>query len=367
MGSHDLWLGARAIALEARAKLVGGTPGSGGRRARVAFEPSVLAPSEMDRLARIAGAILEPAAAPGRLATLDAPIEALAEVGRSDEVAAILHAAWSAATRAAAPLELMGIVNVTPDSFSDGGRFLEPAAAVAQGLALARSGAAILDIGGESTRPGAQPVAELDELARVLPVIAELARTTDARLSIDTTKSGVARAALEAGATLVNDVSAARFDPEMLAVVAEQRASIVLMHMAGTPRDMQTAPSYGDVVREVLAHLRERAHCAASAGIPPERMLIDPGLGFGKRQADNLALLRALPELRSLGLPLLIGPSRKSFLGSITGTRVPEERAVETAASVALSAYLGADILRVHDVASAHRAAAVGRALSESS
>ncbi len=214
----------------------------------------------------------------------------------------------------------MGVVNVTPDSFSDGGLFFEPGAAVAHGLELLAEGAAILDVGGESTRPGAEPVAEAQELRRVLPVVEGLAAeraSQAATLSIDTSKAAVARAALQAGASLVNDVTALRGDPEMVHVVAESEAHCCLMHMLGEPRTMQREPRYADVVDDVKAFLSERLAFAVGHGVREERVLLDPGIGFGKTLAHNLELLRRLDELVALGRPLLVGTSRKSFLGRI--------------------------------------------------
>ena len=265
---------------------------------------------------------------------------------------------------------LMGVVNVTPDSFSDGGRWLDPGLAREHGLRLVAEGAALLDVGGESTRPGAAPVAVEEELRRVLPVVAALAREARVPISIDTTKAAVAAAALDAGATLVNDVSAGRFDPDLLPLAAARGATVVLMHMQGTPRDMQLAPRYGDVVAEVEAFLRERAGAAAAAGLPRERVWLDPGIGFGKTLEHNLALLRALPRLRALGHALLVGVSRKAFLATIrTRAGAPPEPAAErlgaTAAAVAHCALNGADVLRVHDVAAMAQAVDVALALAD--
>jgi dihydropteroate synthase len=268
------------------------------------------------------------------------------------------------------PLRLMGVVNVTPDSFSDGGRFLDPARAVERGLELAAQGADILDLGGESTRPGSRPVPVHEELSRVLPVVERLAKSTRAALSIDTTKSEVARAALDAGATIVNDVSAGRSDPGMLALVAERGATCVLMHMQGTPRDMQTRPHYADVVAEVLEFLRERAEAALRAGVERDRIWIDPGIGFGKTVEHNLELLVRLPELHALRFPICLGVSRKSFIAAVEAASgaapsPADARAGGTAAAVALGVLGGASILRVHDVAIMAQAARVARAFRE--
>jgi dihydropteroate synthase len=246
---------------------------------------------------------------------------------------------------------VMGVVNVTPDSFSDGGRYLDRAAAIQHGLRLRDEGAAILDIGGESTRPGAAPVAAEEELARVLPVIDGLLAADGARVSVDTSKAVVAQAALEAGAAMVNDVTALRGDPEMAGLLARSGADCCLMHMLGTPRTMQLDPRYEDVVSEVKAFLEERAEFAVAAGIAEERILVDPGIGFGKTAEHNLELLRRLDELLELGFPLVIGTSRKSFLGKLTGRQAPQERLAGTIASCVLAYQRGASVFRVHDVA----------------
>jgi dihydropteroate synthase len=244
---------------------------------------------------------------------------------------------------------IMGVVNVTPDSFSDGGRFLDADAAVEHGLRLTREGADILDIGGESTRPGADPVGEDEELRRVVPVIERLARSGQARLSIDTTKVVVARAALQAGASLVNDVSALRFDPGMAALVAETGAGCCLMHMLGEPRTMQEDPRYDDVVSEVKAFLEERLAFAVAEGVDEERVWLDPGIGFGKTLEHNLELLRRLAEIVAVGRPVVVGVSRKRFLGTLTGRSEPDRAAGGVAANV-LAFERGAHMFRVHDV-----------------
>jgi dihydropteroate synthase len=244
--------------------------------------------------------------------------------------------------------ELMGVVNVTPDSFSDGGAFDDADDAVAHGRRLAAEGAGILDVGGESTRPGADPVPAEEELRRVLPVVAGLAET--ARVSIDTMKLAVAEAALDAGASYVNDVTAFRHDPELAALVADRGVDCCLMHMLGEPRTMQRDPRYGDVVDDVKAFLEARLRFAVDAGVPEERIQLDPGIGFGKTLEHNLELLRRLHELTDLGRPLVIGTSRKSFLGRITGRDVAE-RVPATIASCVLALERGASVFRVHDVA----------------
>jgi dihydropteroate synthase len=246
---------------------------------------------------------------------------------------------------------IMGVVNVTPDSFSDGGRYLDAGAAIEHGLELEAQGAAILDVGGESTRPGAAPVPEDEELQRVIPVIKGLIEQgSGARISIDTYKSGVAARALAAGATLVNDVTALRGDPEMAGVVAAAGAEVCLMHMLGDPRTMQRDPHYDDVVNDIKAFLVERMAFAARAGIARERILLDPGIGFGKTVAHNLELLRRLDEFLDLGRPMLIGTSRKSFLGRLTGRDV-DDRVAATIATCVLAYERGARVFRVHDVA----------------
>ncbi len=257
------------------------------------------------------------------------------------------------------PFSVMGVVNVTPDSFSDGGRYLHAEAAVAHGLALREEGADILDVGGESTRPGAEPVGAEEERARVEPVVAALA-AAGARVSVDTTKASVARAALAAGATYVNDVSALRFDPE-LGVVAAAGADCCLMHMRGEPRTMQDAPRYDDVVADVKAHLEERLAFAVAQGIAEERVHLDPGIGFGKTLEHNLELLRRLDEIAALGRPVVVGASRKSFLGRLTGREVGERAAATVAANV-IAFERGARIFRVHDVAATRDALLVAAA-----
>ena len=242
----------------------------------------------------------------------------------------------------------MGVVNVTPDSFSDGGAFDDASDAVAHGLRLAAEGAAILDVGGESTRPGADPVPAEEELRRVLPVVQGLSGV--ARVSIDTMKLAVAEAAVDAGATYVNDVTAFRHDPDLAGLVADRGLDCCLMHMLGEPRTMQRDPRYGDVVSEVKAFLTERMTAAIAAGVPEERIQLDPGIGFGKTLEHNLELLRRLRELTELGRPLVIGTSRKTFLGRITGRDVTE-RVHATVATCVLALERGASVFRVHDVA----------------
>jgi dihydropteroate synthase len=257
--------------------------------------------------------------------------------------------------------KLMGVVNVTPDSFSDGGLFLEPEAAIAHGEQLVREGAAILDVGGESTRPGAEEVSAEEELARTQPVVADLAALGH-EISIDTSKLPVAEAALDAGAAIVNDVTALRGDPEIAGLCADRDAGLVLMHMQGTPRTMQESPAYEDVVDDVKAFLAERMEVAVAAGVGEERIWLDPGIGFGKALEHNLELLRRLGELRELGRPLVVGTSRKSFIGKIDGSEA-DERLGGTVASCVLAAAEGADVLRVHDVAEVRQAMTVATAV----
>lgn len=244
---------------------------------------------------------------------------------------------------------IMGIINVTPDSFSDGGFFLDPDAALRHAEQLVADGADLLDVGGESTRPGAQAVPVEDELARVIPVIRRLAARVRVPVSIDTSKAEVARQAIDAGAVMVNDVTALQGDPQMAAVVARANVPVVLMHMRGTPQTMQRRPRYRDVVQDVRAFLRDAIRRAERAGISPGRILIDPGLGFGKTVEHNLALLHHLDALARLGKPVVIGPSRKSFIGRVLNVEV-EERLAGTLACIAFAIQHGASMVRVHDV-----------------
>jgi dihydropteroate synthase len=243
----------------------------------------------------------------------------------------------------------MGVLNVTPDSFSDGGEWFSFGDAVAHGRELAGQGAKILDVGGESTRPGAEPVSEDEELRRVIPVIEALDGA--AQLSIDTSKLAVARAALDAGATYVNDVTAFRAAPEMASLVAERGVECCLMHMLGEPRTMQHDPRYDDVVDDIKAFLSERVAFAVGEGIAEERIAVDPGIGFGKTVEHNLELLRRLDEIAALGFEVVIGTSRKSFLGKLTGHDDPHDRVAATLATTVLALERGATVFRVHDVA----------------
>ena len=246
-------------------------------------------------------------------------------------------------------VRVMGILNVTPDSFFDGGADPSPEAAVQRGLSLVAEGADLIDIGGESSRPGSDPVSEDEEMRRVLPVIEGLRRQTGIPISIDTTKASVAREAIARGASVVNDISAMRFDEAMARVVAESGASIILMHMRGRPKTMQVAPSYVDVIEDLCAFFHERIATALDAGIPRNRILIDPGIGFGKDLGANLDILRNLSRFRTFGVPIVVGISRKSFLGRITGLD-SQDRLPGTIAANAIAVARGADILRVHDV-----------------
>ena len=261
---------------------------------------------------------------------------------------------------------LMGVVNATPDSFSDGGRYLDAGAAVARALALQAEGADLIDLGGESTRPGATPVALEEELRRVVPVVERLrAGGFAAGISVDTTKAEVARAALEAGADLINDVTGLA-DPAMARVVAAAGVPVVLMHTRGTPADMASRAVYADLLAEVMAELRLALRRAAAAGIPAERVVLDPGIGFAKTPEQSLELLARVGELRALGCPLLVGPSRKRFIGAVTGAPV-EDRLPGTLAAVTACVLQGVELLRVHDVAAARQAALVAAALRRAS
>ncbi|MBE2180859.1 MAG: dihydropteroate synthase [Chthoniobacterales bacterium] len=245
---------------------------------------------------------------------------------------------------------IMGVINVTPDSFSDGGTFADAHAAIEHGIRLADEGAAILDIGGESTRPGAEPIPAWEELRRILPVVKGLAGKTSAALSIDTSKAEVARAAMDAGAEIINDVTALQGDARMAAVAAATGAAVVLMHMRGTPRTMQKSPDYADVAAEVLSFLTERLVFAQAAGIESDRMAVDPGIGFGKTTEHNLQLIASLPRFCPTGRPVVLGVSRKSFLASAAGCPDLPDRDAPTAALTSLGRELGARIFRVHAV-----------------
>jgi dihydropteroate synthase len=260
----------------------------------------------------------------------------------------------------------MGVLNITPDSFSDGGQFLEPAVAAAHARRMLDEGAALIDVGGESTRPGALPADPEEQLRRILPVLAAVREAApDVVLSVDTRSPRVARAALDAGVSVVNDVAGAR-ETGMLELVAERAATIVLMHMQGTPESMQSAPRYADVVGEVLDYLLARAACAMQVGVARERIVIDPGIGFGKTRAHNLTLLAALPRFVASGYPVLLGTSRKRFMGAICRETVPSELVGATCATTALGTTAGVRAFRVHDVRPNRQALEVAWAIARS-
>ena len=266
--------------------------------------------------------------------------------------------------RRAWPL-LMGVLNVTPDSFSDGGRYPTVAAAVAAAVAMAHAGASIIDVGGESTRPGSLPVPDEEQVASVEPVVRGIVATgVPVAVSVDTTRAAVAAAALAAGATIVNDVSAGRDDPGLLPLVAAAGATVILMHMQGTPATMQLSPSYADVGRDVSSFLADRSAAAAEAGVDPGRIWVDPGIGFGKTVEHNLRLLAGLSELAELGRPVVVGTSRKGFIGRVTGEPT-DDRQFGTASTVAWAAAHGAAVVRVHDVAAMSRVVAMTRAMRD--
>ncbi len=257
---------------------------------------------------------------------------------------------------------IMGILNITPDSFSDGGSYFDREKAVAQGIQLLQEGADILDIGGESTRPGSESVSAREEAERVLPVISALRERTDIPISIDTTKVEVAREALAAGANIINDISALRFDPEILQLAAEREVPVILMHMQGNPKTMQAAPYYKNLLLEIKEFLAERIRAAVIAGIKKENIILDPGIGFGKTLEHNLKLIKNLNFLEDLDRPILVGISRKAFIGKILDLP-PDERLEGTIASALLSMLHGAHILRVHDLAAVKRAVQVAEAI----
>ncbi len=259
---------------------------------------------------------------------------------------------------------IMGIVNVTPDSFSDGGRFLDVDAAVTRALALQEAGADIVDFGAESTRPGAKAVPVQEQLRRLTPALAAFRRQSRLPISVDTRSAAVARGCLDLGADIVNDISALRHDRRMAGLVAKRACPVILMHMKGTPRTMQRHPRYKDVVKTALAFFEERLRACRKAGIERHRIWLDPGIGFGKTLEHNLALLARLPELSALGQPLLVGHSRKSFLGALTGERLPDRRVGASVAAGLFAIARGAAILRVHDVAEHRQALDVWKALS---
>jgi dihydropteroate synthase len=260
---------------------------------------------------------------------------------------------------------LMGVLNVTPDSFSDGGKFLTPEAAIARAEELIESGADVLDVGGESTRPGAAAVSLDEELSRVLPVVETLCqRFPETPVSLDTTKAEVARRGLDLGVSLVNDVSALRFDKDMAAVVREHGVPVILMHMRGDPRTMQSRPAYDDVVAEIKSFFRERISAALSSGLKEDNLLLDPGIGFGKTLEHNLEILRRFGELNEFGRPLVVGVSLKSFIGALSEGAPPAEREAGTIAASLWAAQAGARLLRVHDVKAMRQALAVWDAIA---
>jgi dihydropteroate synthase len=259
-------------------------------------------------------------------------------------------APFSPALFAGKTTRVMGIVNLTPDSFSDGGQIGSEETLLARVDEMVASGADLIDLGGESSRPFAEAVAADEELARVVPAIRAIRRRHPVPISIDTTKAAVARAALAAGADLINDISSFRFDPEMIELARTTGAPVIVMHMQGTPRDMQINPTYRDVMAEIIGFLRERIEWAAARGVPREQLIIDPGIGFGKTVEHNLTILKHLPALQELGCPVAVGHSRKAFLGKILGIESAAERDPATAVLSALCAAKGAAILRVHDV-----------------
>ncbi len=260
---------------------------------------------------------------------------------------------------------VMGILNITPDSFSDAGRFYQNGAALEHARAMAAAGADIIDVGGESTRPGAARVSEEEEIDRVLPAVEKIKQELAVLVSVDTSKEEVARLAVEeGGADIINDISALRFSENMAATVAELNVPVVLMHIKGTPENMQRAPFYADVVAEITDYFQERIDYALSHDIKKEKLILDPGIGFGKRLEDNVAILRNLRQFAAFDLPLLVGLSRKAFLGLLSGEKVPEKRDAETLAANLLAVSNGAAILRVHDVAATVKALKVWRGLA---
>ncbi len=260
--------------------------------------------------------------------------------------------------------KIMGVINVTPDSFSDGGLFDSEASACSQAEALIASGADILDIGGESTRPFAEPVSAEEELSRVVPAIRAIRRISSVLISIDTTKAEVARQALEAGGDIINDISALRKDPAMLGLVQETSVPVIIMHMQGTPGDMQVKPHYKNIVAEIIDFFAKRLAWLEDRGVDPDRITLDPGIGFGKTLSHNLSILKHLAELKTLGRPLLLGHSRKRFIGDITGLDVTE-RDLPTAVVSALAAQSGVDIIRVHNVAATRQALQMAAAIQQ--
>jgi len=351
--------GARALALAPRID-------PAGERCRIRVRTGGLSAQDREALAGL-GLELR-----GELAELACKPAELSELAPRSPAAEVLLAALEALRTPRGRPRIMGVLNVTPDSFSDGGEHLDPDRAVQRGLAMAAEGAELIDVGGESTRPGSDPVSEDEELRRVIPLVEALAPRVAVPISVDTTKAAVAERALDAGARMVNDVSAGRADPRMLPLVAERGCDLILMHMQGTPRDMQRDPRYADVTAEVAEFLRARVAACLEAGIALERIAIDPGIGFGKTLEHNLELLRSLGELRALSLPICVGLSRKSFIAVMEREHLPAdapiapptERLGGSLAALALCVRRGAEILRVHDVRASVQAARVAWAAS---
>ena len=272
---------------------------------------------------------------------------------------------WAEILKTQCPL-LMGILNVTPDSFSDGGLYFETDRAIAHAKALEAAGADIIDIGGESSRPFSDPVPLEEEMRRVIPVIRALAPELKVPISVDTYKAKVAEEAIKAGAHIVNDISALRFDKDMVKVVADYKVPVVLMHMKGTPKDMQLNPTYKDVIKEIYTFLEERIEFALKNGVSEDQIAVDPGIGFGKSLEDNLRIIKNLSLFKKLNRPLLLGPSRKSFIGQILGIEVPAKRDIGTLGVVVFATLAGADIIRVHAVKEAKEAITVVKAIIQS-
>lgn len=258
---------------------------------------------------------------------------------------------------------IMGVLNVTPDSFSDGGSFHDSNKAIDHAYVMVRDGADILDIGGESTRPGSDPVPVEIELQRTIPVIEKLSNNIGVPISIDTYKSEVAQKAIDAGASIVNDISGLRFDPAMATVVSVNQVPVVIMHMKGTPKEMQVNPVYGNLIEEIIQYLEDSIAIAEKADVSPEKIIVDPGIGFGKTFEDNLEIIKRLAEFKRLGKPILVGPSRKAFIGKILEEAPPIERIEGTAAAIAVSIMHGANMIRVHDVKEMSRVARVADAI----
>lgn len=296
---------------------------------------------------------------PFRIREIAAKLEQLlSNINRSDFTVKYRRGVLNLGERA----HIMGILNVTPDSFSDGGRYLDPEEALDRALEMAEEGADIIDVGGESTRPGSEPVSTEEEIRRVIPVVERLAKSSKTPISVDTCKAEVATRALDNGADIINDISGLRYDARMAKVAAEARCPVVVMHIRGTPSDMQLDPVYESVMEEVIDYLKGGIGIAVDAGVDPGNIIVDPGIGFGKRVEDNLHIINNLEELKTLGKAILTGPSRKSFIGRILETE-PDRRLEGTLAASVLSIARGAHIVRVHDVKEAHRAAKIADAI----